>query len=242
MRIWRRCSLQCGYSPPTSDGNMLSLSETAADGQEEVRLDLPGGPLWLRRPVDWATHLDRDVLLRDDAAPEPPYWVHVWPAAVSLARLVMSAASELAGARVIELGCGLGVPGLVAGRCGAAVVLTDRDVAAVHFARRSAARNGLRAAVVCMDWRETAVRGRYDLCLAADVTYDPTSHNGLTTFLAEHLAAEGELWAAESVRAEETPLPDLLRRHFRKVRECRMAESEDGHRVWVRVLRAGGWR
>jgi hypothetical protein len=64
----------------------------------------------------------------------------------------------------------------------------------------------------------------------------------LFILLDEILATDGELWLAESVRAEEQRIPELARRNFRSVTEERMAEMEDGHRVWVRILRARGRR
>ena len=51
----------------------------------------------------------------------------VWDCAVVLARYLEKQAGSLKGKRVIELGCGVGLPGLVAYSLGAEVVhLTDR--------------------------------------------------------------------------------------------------------------------
>lgn len=202
---------------------------------EEIIADLPGVPLRLLKVRNLASLLDRDALLRDDRAPEPPYWAHIWPAARALARLVAQADAPLRGRRVIELGCGLGLPGVTAARRGAAVTLSDRNMNALRFAARNLARNGLPGMVVGMDWRLPCLRGEFGLCLAADVTYDPVANDGLIEFLDAHLAVDGEVWLAESVRAEEQRLPQLLSKHF-ETREQRIAEHEDGHRVWVRVL------
>ncbi|MBI1817977.1 MAG: methyltransferase [Deltaproteobacteria bacterium] len=213
----------------------MSVATGISRATEDSLTDLPGGPLWLTRLANLADHVDRDALLRDERASEPPYWAHLWPAALALARLVANAGARLDGRRVLEVGCGLGVPALVAARCGAAVVLTDRNVAAARFANRNLRRNGLHGSVAVMDWRQPAICGPFDLCLAADVTYDPTANERLMDFLIGALASDGEAWIAESVRAEEATLPQLMKRHF-AVHEQRLIEIEDGHRVWVRVL------
>jgi predicted nicotinamide N-methyase len=218
----------------------VSIAAGISRATEDTLTDLPGGPLWLTRLANLADHVDRDALLRDERTSEPPYWAHLWPAALALARLVVNAGARLDGRRVIEVGCGLGVPALVAARCGAAVVLTDRNVDAARFARHNLRRNGLQGSVAVMDWRQPAVCGPFDLCLAADVTYDPTANERLMDFLINSLASDGEVWLAESVRAEEATLPQLMRQQL-TVHEQRLVEVEDGHRVWVRVLQGRRW-
>src|SRR5438105_2640215 len=68
--------------------------------------------LW--RVAELARHVDRVALLAADEAPEPPYWAHLWSGAVVLAAAVPRGAR-----RVLELGCGLGLPGLTAAPRGA---------------------------------------------------------------------------------------------------------------------------
>jgi len=196
--------------------------------------------LRLLRLPDLGRYVDVEALLREEEVSEPPYWAHLWPAARALARVVAAAAPRIRGRRVVELGCGLGLPGLAAARCGARVVLSDRNLEALAFAKRNLERNRLAGAVLAMDWRHDAVRSQFDVCLAADVTYEPASHQGLLDFARAHLAADGELWIAESVRAEERALPDLMAAAF-EVEESRTSEMEEGRRGWVRLLRAR-WR
>jgi len=72
--------------------------------------------LW--RVAELARHVDRAALLAADEAPEPPYWAHLWSGAVVLAAAVPRGAR-----RVLELGCGLGLPGLTAARRDASTTL-----------------------------------------------------------------------------------------------------------------------
>jgi predicted nicotinamide N-methyase len=208
--------------------------------EEELLGGLPGGPVRLVRVADLSPYVDRERLLSDPSAAEPPYWMHLWPSARVLARHVAREGTRLRGKRVLEIGCGLGLPGLVAARCGARVVLTDRSLEALGFAHESARRNGLSVATVAMDWAAPALQTRFDLCLAADVTYDPGSHATLAKLLANTLGGTGEAWIAESVRAEEQEFPRAFARHF-AVSETRVAEYEEGHQTWVRLLR-GRWQ
>jgi predicted nicotinamide N-methyase len=96
-----------------------------------------------------------------------PYWAELWPAAIALA----AALPEVAGLRIVELGCGLGVPSLVAAARGAEVTATDWAADAVELLRENAARNGLELRVEVRDWREPWDE-RFDLAVAADVLYE----------------------------------------------------------------------
>jgi len=72
---------------------------------------------------------------------------------------------------VVELGCGLGLPSLVAAARGAHVTATDWADQAVDLVRENATRNGLELVAERRDWREPWP-GRFDLVLAADVLYE----------------------------------------------------------------------
>src|SRR5207248_11031318 len=76
---------------------------------------------------------------------------------------------------VVELGCGLGVPSLVAARGGASVLSTDERPEALELLDRNARENRLALETARVDWNAPAAvvsRGPFDLVLAADVLYE----------------------------------------------------------------------
>jgi predicted nicotinamide N-methyase len=102
-----------------------------------------------------------------------PYWAELWPSGLALARHV--ATLELGGRRVLELGCGLGLPSLAAARAGARVTATDWSPDALAFVARNAALNGVAIATSVVDWRAAEAleaQAPWDLVLAADVLYE----------------------------------------------------------------------
>src|SRR5687767_12617700 len=64
-----------------------------------------------------------------------PYFGIVWPAARVLAQYITTTLSQenLAGKTMLELGCGLGLPGMTAAQLGAQVTLTDFHPHAAAF-------------------------------------------------------------------------------------------------------------
>src|SRR4029453_15034607 len=76
-----------------------------------------GRPLRPLRPRAGDPVLD-ELLAGDDPAGAPlPFWTQLWPSGTALAQAI--AARPLAGRRVLELGCGLGLVGVTAARGGA---------------------------------------------------------------------------------------------------------------------------
>jgi predicted nicotinamide N-methyase len=136
-------------------------------------VDLPSGELRLLQPEESAQLPDRGPV---EWAPIAPYWSVLWRSGVALARELDR--EELDGKRVVELGCGLGVPSLVAARAGADVLATDGDSEALELLTRNAQANDLQVETATIDWADAGAlvaRGPFDLALAADVLYEPES-------------------------------------------------------------------
>ena len=153
--------------------------------------------LSLLRPVSPDALLDEEAFARDEFL---PYWAELWPAATVLA----AALPAVAGLRVVELGCGLGLPSLVAAARGAEVTATDWAAEAVELLRENAARNGLSVRTEVRDWREPWPE-RFDLALAADVLYERRNVEPLLERLRElapvaYVGLAGRPYEAEFLR------------------------------------------
>jgi predicted nicotinamide N-methyase len=126
-----------------------------------------GRELRVLRPRDAEALLDEEAFEHEEFL---PYWAELWPSALALADVV--ADRDVRGLDVLELGCGLGLPSLVAARGGARVVATDWADDALELLRTNAARNGIDLDTRKLDWREPGALGAFDLVLAADVLYE----------------------------------------------------------------------
>ncbi|HZQ17045.1 MAG TPA: methyltransferase domain-containing protein [Gaiellaceae bacterium] len=172
--------------------------------------------LRLRRPASPDALIDEEAFATDEFL---PYWAELWPAALALA----DALPEVAGLRVCELGCGLGLPSLVAAARGADVTATDWAREAIVLLRANAERNGLVLRAEVRDWRERWGE-RFDLVLAADVLYERRNVEPLLERLAELAPAAlvglaGRPYEAEFLRragAAEQVAPRVVRLSFRE--------------------------
>lgn len=145
----------------------MMITETLRVGDVELTLARPREPEAL---------LDEEAFAEDEFM---PYWAELWPAGLALAHALPD---RLDGVRVVELGCGLGVPSLVAAARGAGVTAVDWAAEAIKLIRENAARNGLTIEAVYADWRSFD-GGDFDLALAADVLYEARNVEPLVQLL-----------------------------------------------------------
>ena len=129
------------------------------------------------------------------------YWAELWPSGLALARVLEG--RSLHGARVLELGCGLAIPSIVAALNGGRVLATDWAPEAIRVATMNAARNGATLTAAIVDWRrpERLLAERpWQLVLAADVLYERRNVDALLELLPRLVDARSEVLVADPGR------------------------------------------
>jgi predicted nicotinamide N-methyase len=157
----------------------------------EREVAVAGRVLSLLVPPDGEALLDEQAFEREEFL---PYWAELWPSGVALADAVAGV-----GGSVLELGCGLGLPSLVAALAGADVVATDWAPDAIALLERNAARVGARLEARCWSWTEPAPAAA-ELVLAADVLYERRNGPQLLAALDAVVADGGAAWIADPER------------------------------------------
>ncbi len=162
---------------------------------EEI-VPLRDGELTVLRPRNSESLIDEHAFERDEFL---PFWAELWPSARALARRLDGRA--LRGARVVELGCGLGVPSLAAARAGARVLATDWSQSAIDLLADNARANGLTLKTARVDWTHPdalVAQAPFDLVLASDVLYERRNVSLLLRLLPR---LGPEVWLADPGRA-----------------------------------------
>ena len=172
-------------------------------------IELPSGELRLLQPEEAA---DLPDAWEVEWAPIAPYWSILWRSGVALARELDGVA--LRGLRVVELGCGLGVPSIAAARAGAVVLATDTSAEALTLLARNAHTNELEIETEIVDWAKPdrlVRRAPFDLVVAADVLYERASFGPLLSLLPQ-LAPEA--WLADPGRPAAEAFFEQARRRW----------------------------
>jgi predicted nicotinamide N-methyase len=161
-------------------------------------VEIGGRRLAVVHPPDAVELIDEEAFEHEEFL---PYWAELWPSSVALAETV--AALPLQGRRVVELGCGLALPAIVAALGGAQALATDWSPDALAYAERNALGNGADLETLRVAWREPEAlvqRGPFELVLAADVLYERRNGPLLLAALDAVVAEGGEAWIADPGR------------------------------------------
>ncbi len=187
------------------------LRTTAGDFPlHEYRLGL-GGRTWSILHTDSVlSSTDEQAFLRERKE-RLPYGVVLWPAAIALAHEVEARAEEMRGARVLELGAGTGLPGIVAASLGARVLQTDRQELTMSVCRRNGERNGAPPIQYrLVDWTAWDDAERYDFVIGSDILYGESMHGDLRRIFKDNLAPGGRILLSDPFRATSLKLLEAL--------------------------------
>ncbi|UNC93442.1 class I SAM-dependent methyltransferase [Candidatus Contubernalis alkaliaceticus] len=129
-----------------------------------------------------------------------PYWADIWPASRIMASYIWEE-MEFQGEEVLELGAGLGLPGIVAGLKGAEVTFSDYKQDALEITLINAENNGVKGAETYLgDWRDFRLDKKFDWILASDILYNPRLNPFAEKILLANLKEKGSLLVSHARR------------------------------------------
>jgi predicted nicotinamide N-methyase len=168
-----------------------------------------------------------DLISEDDYVMDErlPYWADLWPSARILAAEVRT--MRLAGQRLLELGCGMGLVAVAATMAGAEVTATDYYDDAILFASLNVAEaTGRTIDTRMVDWSKMpGDLGKFDVVLASDVLYEPRYAALVAGAIEKTLARGGEAIVADPGR--------IALEQFREECTARGLTSEPDPRPYV---------
>ncbi len=179
--------------------------------QEEIsRLPIPGGWKWESIALEghaWRLLLpaDPDAFILETPAQKEwpdPYWAQLWPAAKTIATLVL-AQDWPAHTKILELGCGNGFVGLAAAARGWQVTFSDYVPFAVELSLANARGNNcLNVTGEVTDWRNPTADNAFERIIACECLYDPELHVPLLQTMHARLRPGGVVWLCDPGRGE----------------------------------------
>jgi 2-polyprenyl-3-methyl-5-hydroxy-6-metoxy-1,4-benzoquinol methylase len=143
-----------------------------------------------------------------------PLWAKAWEASWVLADYLAGVQAEPE-KRFLEIGCGLGLVGLVAASFGHNVIMTEHNPDAIAFARANAEMN--RCAdmqITDLDWNAPSLYGQFDTIVGSEVVYHEKDFEPLRKLFERLLKPNGEVILCEGVRKTSLNFFKEMQQHF----------------------------
>jgi len=150
----------------------------------------------------------------------------VWPSGRVLAEAMSS--FDVAGKRILELGCGLGLSSLVLARRGADVVASDHHPLAESFLAYNAGLNNLPAVTYRdLPWAvPDATLGSFDLIIGSDILYERDHAAQIAAMMLRHANPDAELLVTDPGRGNSAPFTRAMAEQGYEVAERRSRFNE----------------
>jgi predicted nicotinamide N-methyase len=182
----------------------IGLRET-----EEKSVVIRGRKFTLLMPKFIEEYIDSQDPLHDF-----PLWAKAWEASWVLADFLAGLPAE-PGKRLIEIGCGLGLVGVVAASFGHKVIMTEHNPDAIEFARVNAEINHCAdMEIIDLDWTSPGLYCRFDYIVGSEVVYHEKDFEPLRNLFERLLKPEGEVILCEGVRRTSLDFFKEMQRHF----------------------------
>jgi predicted nicotinamide N-methyase len=174
-----------------------------------------------------------------------PYWADLWPASRMLAKAILHEPWTTA-TEALEIGCGLGLPGIVAMSVGLKVIFSDYDACALCFAADNARRNGYDDfRTMQLDWRSPPDDLRVSVILASDLVYELRSVAPLVAFVKKVLLPRGVCLLTDQDRMPAYAFKEALQDEGLPFTTKMMRAGEPGGRrlkgTLYRITKPGEW-
>lgn len=208
---------------------------------ETLQLDLEGLSVALAVVTNTDELYDRLVAKggdHEDVLDERiPYWADLWHAALALSRHLLRHKCIEPGMKVLEIGCGLGLTGIVAGKMGAELTFTDYMEEALDLAEENWQRNLDRPArFFRMDWRSPYPDVSADLILAADVVYERRAFEPLLHTFQQLCGDQTTILLSEPNRPLAKDFFKMLESHGFRYSSVEMQENWKGITCTINIL------
>ncbi|RUM39917.1 MAG: methyltransferase [Desulfocapsa sp.] len=137
---------------------------------------------------------------------EFPFWVKLWEAAMILSQALVTL-PDSTGKTMLEIGAGLGAPGMTAAACGFDVTLSDYEDIIMDFEKVSVAASGLdNVKCIHLDWLDPPDLPPFDYLVAAEVLFREEFFDPLLNVFGKYLKPGGSIFLAHDARRKCLPL------------------------------------
>lgn len=156
-----------------------------------------------------------------------PLWAKVWPSALVLADF-MAAQPVENGKKILEIGAGLGIAGILASMFGHNVAISEFDTHAIEFIRANAFINESRdITVISLDWNDPPLSTQYDQIIGSEVIFRKQDFAPIQKLFNSVLKPEGEVILVSEIRKPVIEFYQNMQKGYKLTAQQKVLNSDD---------------
>jgi len=156
-----------------------------------------------------------------------PLWAKLWEASLVLADYTAGLHVE-PDKNFLEIGCGLGMVGIVASSFGHNVTMTEYNPDALNFARANALLNNSSTInITALDWSRPQLQGSFDTIMGSEIIYREEDFNPISNLFKAYLKPGGEIILAEGIRKTGMAFMQQMSDSFHITAQKKILRSKD---------------
>lgn len=161
-----------------------------------------------------------------------PFWIRLWEAAIVLSEFIAGLPHEPE-TTLLELGAGLGAPGLTAAAAGFAVTLSDYEELILDFERINAAASRLdNVRFSLLDWLDPPAMEQYDVIVGAEILFREAFFQPLLDVLRKALKPDGVVYLAHDIKRRSVePFLKMAEKEYRIAASQRKLKGLEGDKI-----------
>ena len=126
-----------------------------------------------------------------------PLWIKIWEASIILADYFAGLKAEPE-KKFLEIGCGVGLVGIVASAFGHHVTATEYNPDALNFARANAILNkASNIEIKELNWNKPQLKGSFDTIIGSEIIYKESDYQPISNLFKTYLKNGGEIISIE---------------------------------------------